>query len=304
MAQNLFQARPILTQKEVIWVIGLILGGIGYGALLTLGVACLVTFSYSRHLGRRWLGCEKILSVHVSLVLLMNTILQVWNAKSNVNAIFYTDPDHITFFYHDWENIFTVFLAMLTEGILVWRCYMIQEALSTEQFSSLWHKTCWIFPAFLWVAGAVTGTAAVVLLDPTAPLFSSAESNSPGLTLFLVAAIVHFTLNLFAISNIIIRLLLHRRFVIAVFGRECAGVEHSLRVSSILLESAAINLPLALLSIVGLLVQANYSALLIQIITPGQCIASILVIYQVARRRTVVESRSSSKIEPVRASEP
>lgn len=119
MAQNLFQARPILTQKEVIWVIGLILGGIGYGALLTLGIACLVTFSYSRHTGRRWFVCEKILSVHVSLVLLTNTILQVWNAKSNVNAIFYTDPDSITFFYHDWENIFTVFLAMLTEGILV-----------------------------------------------------------------------------------------------------------------------------------------------------------------------------------------
>lgn len=85
-----------------------------------------------------------------------------------------------------------------------------------------------------------------------------------------MAAIIHFTLNLFAISNIIIRLLLHRRFVIATFGRECAGAEHSLRISSILLESAAINLPLALLSIVGLLVQANYAALLIQVITPGQ----------------------------------
>lgn len=115
MGQSLFDARPTLTQKEIAWVIGLVLGGIGYGALLTLGITCLVAFY---HLPRPFRH-ERFLSLYVLAVLLINTFLQVWNARSNIKAIFYTDPDRITFFYHDWENIFLVVLLILTEGVLV-----------------------------------------------------------------------------------------------------------------------------------------------------------------------------------------
>lgn len=116
----------------------------------------------------------------------------------------------------------------------------------------------------------VLGVTAVTLLHPSASLFDKAESISPGLTFFLAALIINFVLNVFSALNIAIRLLLHRRYVIAAFGRRSVQAEYSLRISSIFLESAAINLPLALLSIVGLLIEADFAALLTQIITPGQ----------------------------------
>lgn len=122
---------------------------------------------------------------------------------------------------------------------------------------------------------AVTWVAAVALLNPTAPLNDEAESVSPGLTFFLVTAVVYFILNLFATSNIVIRLLLHRHSVIAAFGRSCALAEHALHISSIMLESAAISLPLALLVITGLPLQTEYAALLVQVITPGQVLIKV-----------------------------
>ncbi len=109
-----------------------------------------------------------------------------------------------------------------------------------------------------------------MLLNPAASLFDKAESASPGLVSFLAALVGNFTLNVFATSSIVIRLLLHRRSVIAIHGRKNALAEYSLRILSILLESAAINVPLALLAIIGLLIRADFAPLLTQIITPGQ----------------------------------
>ncbi len=119
MTLSLFRARPDLTSKEVIWVIGLILGGVGYGILLTLGINSLVAFLRSPLRGGGLFSRNNILSLHVILIILLSTVLQVWHAQSSIKAIFYTDPDHITFFYHGWENIFIVILAMSTEGLLV-----------------------------------------------------------------------------------------------------------------------------------------------------------------------------------------
>lgn len=81
---------------------------------------------------------------------------------------------------------------------------------------------------------------------------------------------ISFILNAFGTLNIIIRLLLHRRSVIAACGRRNALAEYLLRISSILLESAAINLPLGLMSIIGLAVHADYTALICQVLAPGQ----------------------------------
>ncbi len=136
---------------------------------------------------------------------------------------------------------------------------------------------CYVHPA--------AGITAVALLNPAASLYDKAESASPGLVSFLATFVVNFTLNVFAISNITIRLLRHRRSVITIYGRKSAQAEHSLRISSILLESAAINIPLAVLSIVGLMIQADFAALLTQIITPGQVRYYILAMGDVSPHR-------------------
>lgn len=107
---------------EVTWVLGLILGGIEYGALVALGVCCLVAFLHSPQTDGGWFNRKNVLSAHVLLVLLLNTFLQIWNTESNIKAIFYTKPDRLTFFYHDWTNLVNGFLATSTEGVLVSIC--------------------------------------------------------------------------------------------------------------------------------------------------------------------------------------
>lgn len=115
MDHSLFDAQPYLTRKETTWVIGLVLSGIAYGSLLTLGITCLAALYRSPPTFRYKL----FFSSYVVAVLFINTFLQIWNAESTITAIFYTDPDRITFFYHGWENVFLVVLLILTDGILV-----------------------------------------------------------------------------------------------------------------------------------------------------------------------------------------
>lgn len=122
--------------------------------------------------------------------------------------------------------------------------------------------------------GTVLGVTAVALLHPTAPLFNNTEATSPGLKFFLAALATNFALNIFVTLNIVIRLLLHRRYAIVAFGRKSTMAEQPLHISNIFLESAAINLPLALFSIVGLVRHAMFTELLAQIIIPGQVCGS------------------------------
>lgn len=61
-------------------------------------------------------------------------------------------------------------------------------------------------------------------------------------------------INLFGTINIVTRLLLHRRSLITAFGRSSPLAKHHICISSILLESAALNVPVTLLVIVFLLV--------------------------------------------------
>lgn len=116
----------------------------------------------------------------------------------------------------------------------------------------------------------VTGIVAVALLKPAHLLIDEAEATSPGLTYFIITVIAHVTLNIFATSNIIIRLLRHRRSLIVVFGRENASAARFLQTSNILIQSAAINIPLGLFAIVVSLTQVEIGPLLTQVLAPGQ----------------------------------
>lgn len=117
---SLFTNNPSLTNREIIWVLSLAVGWLGSGALITLGTVCLVTLGSAniRKPGRNR-NQQRYLQLHVLLILIINLFLLVWNMYMYIKAIFFESPDHLTYFYRDWSNVFVVLAGMLTDGLLV-----------------------------------------------------------------------------------------------------------------------------------------------------------------------------------------
>lgn len=77
-------------------------------------------------------------------------------------------------------------------------------------------------------------------------------------------------INLFGTINIVVRLLLHRRLMIATFGRSPTLSKYHIRISGILLESAALNIPVTLLVITCLFVGRSLTQIAMTIVAHGQ----------------------------------
>lgn len=130
-----------------------------------------------------------------------------------------------------------------------------------------------------------------------------------GKAIFLSALLSNIALNLFATCNIVIRLLHHRRQVLTAFGPGGSnGLAHNqLWITNVLLGSAALNVPVTILGAVLFLREVLlFTGLVLQLIAPlqvweflfviingilsrdrcfRQSIASVLVIYEVAKGR-------------------
>jgi hypothetical protein len=118
------QSIDLLLQREASWIIGLALGGMTYGALLTLGIICLRTF-HKVHRAKPHSGGtdrtvqNRILQTHVVLLLVLNTCSQAWNIRIFIKGLVYTDRSNLTFFYRDRSSIFLVLIVVLCDGLLV-----------------------------------------------------------------------------------------------------------------------------------------------------------------------------------------
>lgn len=107
---------------EAIWVVNVAVGGMAYGALVTLGIVSLTMLHSTRtrdlKQSRGLRNQERYLYSHIVLILMINTFLQIWDIRRFIKAIFFTELDSLTFF-HDWSNIFIVLTGALTDGLLV-----------------------------------------------------------------------------------------------------------------------------------------------------------------------------------------
>lgn len=267
----------------------MILGSVCYGMLLAVGVACLKAL---RPLPRRagfW--CQRrVLMLHVNFMLILNTALQVKNCRENLIAIFETPPERLTYFYLDKLNILVVIVLALTDGLLVWRCYMVQKVLLQGR-PARWNNLCWIIPMCLWIAFMGVGITVIISFHPDRPLAENAEPLT--LIFLLLAMLCNILLNLFASGNIIIRLLIHRRTMIKSFGETSALSRVHSRIVGIILESAAINIPIAIASATCSWIVGGFGLLAWQVGVPAQSLSSVLVIYQVAKGRAVGSERVS-----------
>ncbi|KAF9444832.1 hypothetical protein P691DRAFT_777978 [Macrolepiota fuliginosa MF-IS2] len=142
-----------------------------------------------------------------------------------------------------------VMIGTLTDGLLVWRCYMVQKILMTAQ-SKIARALSWIMPAFLWVSFIVTGITGTIIftLAPT-----PGRLLDLGTVLLTAQLGLNILLNLYSTVFIIARLVLYQRMIRDQIGIPTQG--HDTRIAGILLESAAINVPITIIAAVGVAVE-------------------------------------------------
>ncbi|KAF9440949.1 hypothetical protein P691DRAFT_800803, partial [Macrolepiota fuliginosa MF-IS2] len=101
-----------------------------------------------------------------------------------------------------------------------------------------------------------------------------------------VAVGSNILLNVFATCFIAIRLLLHRRTLVSYFGEAAPGAKH-LRTVNILVESAAINIPVTIAGVVGIAVDPELGDIVGAIAVACQSFASVLILHRIALGRAV-----------------
>ncbi|KAF9450592.1 hypothetical protein P691DRAFT_453596 [Macrolepiota fuliginosa MF-IS2] len=115
----------------------------------------------------------------------------------------------------------------------------------------------------------------------------------------MIGFISNILLNLYSTVFIATRLLLHRRMIVNTLGRAAPEMHH-LRIVTILLESAAINIPITIVAAVGFAFGRVLGNVALPIVTACQSFASVLILHQVALGRAIgqqdgTESYSDSR---------
>ncbi|KAF5349705.1 hypothetical protein D9756_008978 [Leucocoprinus leucothites] len=170
-----------------------------------------------------------------------------------------------------------VSVAALTDGLLVWRCYQVQKLSVGGHSPKRWQNIFWIFPACLW--GLIVGsTAAPLLLLETEGRIPVAVKASAPLALAILFNVI---LNVYATLFITFRL--HNSRLRVMVTADISRYLHHIVV--ILLESAAINVPITIAAAVGIVRSAYFGNIIAPTALAGQALASVIIIHRVAVQR-------------------
>ncbi|KAF9445373.1 hypothetical protein P691DRAFT_785295 [Macrolepiota fuliginosa MF-IS2] len=283
--------QSLIALTKLRYFIGFTIGTFCHGILLTLCFMRIKNDSSKQRL--------RFLQVYVCIILVVNMVFEINNARvTGIMLLYDTDPSespgHI--FITPFDAL-VVCIAIMTDGLLVWRCYLVQKSLSAPRSNLHWTNLGWIFPGCLLIAEIAASVASLTTKIPKD--FSQGMASSE-VILLVTCFVSNALLNVYVTCNIVIRLLLHRRRVAAASLRVIHGSkEPHMRVVGMLLEAAALNVPISIVTAVAGAMVNSLASMAFQIVVPIQSIASVLIIYQVARGRAVGEdtehwSRSST----------
>ncbi|KAF9449278.1 hypothetical protein P691DRAFT_854360 [Macrolepiota fuliginosa MF-IS2] len=262
--------------------VGNFIGAFLTGSCATLGTICFVLLSSKTQAGNP----KRRLLLQIYLLALTSAVVGyslIQFIITNIYAIFrpHSFAELGDILDHKLSipvNLFQALVIWLSDGLLVWRCYKVHKALS-EDGPSLWDRVSWAIPAALWAINFVIGLV-------TCAIRTGKLADPLQATLFICNALT----NIYGTFFITIRLLQHRQMARACLGDKVPVARYH-RIMSILLESAAINVPIAIFAAVGNLasVDSPLWAIVFSIVFPSQALTTILIIYQVARGRAVSE---------------
>ncbi|KAF9447978.1 hypothetical protein P691DRAFT_76054 [Macrolepiota fuliginosa MF-IS2] len=256
-----------------------VVGAFTGGGCFTLGVVCLVLLS-SKTAGpqkqRRFLQLYIIILIIAVIGFFISTFF-----VANIATIFnptQIEDDAVVAKVAISTSIFMAVITYMTDGLLVWRCYMVHKALIGHS-PSLWNKISCATLAVLWVVTFIAGIMAATILQQATPT-----------TVFFVS---NALTNICGTAFITIRLLRHRQMTRSFFEGKAPTTRYS-NIVGILLESAAINVPVAICEAVGSAVVATSAArttfiwgIIYSIGIPSQAFVTIMVIHRVALGRSI-----------------
>jgi hypothetical protein len=82
-----FNPVPVTTRTvRQSWIVGCILSGVGYGALLVVGHACLVGLRQRNTQGERYPRVKKVLILYVVFTLILTTVTEIIEIAVTVNS--------------------------------------------------------------------------------------------------------------------------------------------------------------------------------------------------------------------------
>ncbi|KAF9447979.1 hypothetical protein P691DRAFT_781638 [Macrolepiota fuliginosa MF-IS2] len=215
------------------------------GACLTLGTICFILLSSPAGGPRKQ---RRLLRLYIVALLIAAAGFYLSDfLYTNTPTIFRPRTDNEYLLMNDRlilaNAAFQAIVISLTDGLLVWRCYMVHKAFIGRSLP-VWGYIFWVTPAGLWTVNFVTG----IILCTT-------RGSIPMVVLFSCNALM----NIYGTAFITIHLLRHRRMARICFGDK-APMSRYHNIVGILLESAAINVPVAICAAVGYMVIHNPTA--------------------------------------------
>ncbi|KAF9446008.1 hypothetical protein P691DRAFT_761994 [Macrolepiota fuliginosa MF-IS2] len=247
------------------------------GSLITLGISCVILLAREKE---RMSKQHRLLRIYVIALLFLIVSLEVeifLGTGSNVAPCFWSPrkvqeySDLVMFL--GYLTVLAVYA--LTDGLLVWRCFMIYRGLRHSLLAN--HgRVVWIFPACLLGLGLVAGCIACGVRLQYRALSDKFVSG---------AFASDVVLNLYATILITATLLRYRRTVKSLSACTPSTPAQHLPIIAILLESAATNAPGAIVVAVGVGIREDYGVIFAPTVAMNQALTSVLIIHQVALGR-------------------
>ncbi|KAF5362142.1 hypothetical protein D9756_002548 [Leucocoprinus leucothites] len=265
--------------------IGVIVMALLDGVLFTLGVLCI----FLLHSGSaRPSMQQKLLVGYIILLILVNLITVIvdfiWSHFPFLLALNPAQGQAVQVAMEYFANLMPLVSILVTDALLLWRCYRVQKILGPNQGAK--SNVFWVIPSIFWVAMLVTGITAATFCREKHLLMAKLVGMSLGMNVLI---------NLYAAAFIITRLLLHKRMTMARLGDRIPMGQH-LRLISIVLQSAVLNVPVTFAALVCIVSgDASYNVLS-PIAVTCQSLSVVLIIHQVASRRTV-DAQDEQKTE-------
>jgi hypothetical protein len=274
------------------WTIGIFIGAVFTGGLITSGIACIFFLSTKNSMPRQ----SRCLQIYVIFLILMvlafDTLVIITSNETTIFCV-YTEEQAASMYDElgGFDIIFTIAVAALTDGILVrslsydstsalllltlffqvWRCFMIQRVLGRNP--SWWGNLFWVFPTCLWCITMCTckndsrKRCTDGLFSPatsvTSIFYSTLTANGLQMASNLTAAafVSNAVMNIYATTFLTSRLLSYRRMSKICFG-EKAHTAHHIHLVNIFLQSAAINVPMSICAAVGLSSEKTWGSII------------------------------------------
>lgn len=253
------------------------------GALFALGVLCIfLLHSGSARPSRQ----HKVLSSYIILLLFVNLVAAIVNFISSqfcfILAIHPMQDRAMQTILEYFKRSMPLTLATVTDALLVWRCYRVQNGLGPAQGSR--SNVFGLIPLCFWITMLATGVSAL-----------SSGSRSLMTILACTSLGMNVLLNLYTAIFITYRLLRHRNATISSLGDRARTGRH-LHMIGIVLQSAALNVPVTIAALGGMVSGSSSTSILSPIAVTCQSLSAILIIHQVVSKKAI-DVQNEQRIE-------